>query len=93
MALVERTTGSARTAGEGRHRGRRLALQETVKAQFGDLFRFVPRMRRTHHELECPPLTKAAETVNPEDASERIEQIHAVVDPGRALVRQLSLFR
>lgn len=70
-----------------------LALQETVQAQFGDLFRFFPRMRRTRNELEYPPLTKAAETVSPRDVSERIEQIRAVVEPVRALVGQLPLFR
>lgn len=70
-----------------------LTLQEAVQAQFGDLFRFFPRMRRIRNELEYPPMTKAAETVSAEDVSERIGQVHAVVEPVRALVGQLPLFR
>ncbi|AZI59206.1 hypothetical protein EH165_14720 [Nakamurella antarctica] len=68
-------------------------LQDAVQAQFGDLFRFFSRMRRTRNELEFPPLTRTAETVNAEEASERIDQVRAVVQPVRELVEQLPLFR
>lgn len=71
-----------------------LTLQEVVQAQFGDdLFRFFSRMRRTRNELEYPPLTKTAQTVSAEDVSERISQVRAVLQPVRALVGQLPLFR
>lgn len=76
----------------GQQAGHRV-VQDAVRAQFGNSFRFFAPMRQVRNHLHYPPLDAAAVTVSAEDAEERLTQVRDAVDRVRALTDQLALFR
>lgn len=77
---------------KGGPEGGHVTVQEAAAAQFPGEFAFFGRMRRTRNELEYPPLTKAAATVDTAEATERIAKVNESIAPVRALVHQLPKF-
>jgi hypothetical protein len=71
-------------------KGGHLAVDEAMRAQFGDAFRPYRSLRIRRNELEYPD--HPDELVEPDEAAEAVESSRAIIDAAAKLLPHLGLF-
>jgi hypothetical protein len=70
--------------------GGHYAVEEAVRAQFGDTFRVVGTLRRRRNDLEYPAYPD--DEADPDEAADAIRMAHQIIDAAERLLPNLGIF-